>query len=360
MRIVISKKYFFNYSTSVTVFPVIHIGFLNLFKMANDLSFQEFPVDVDDARGSMNDLEMAISMDGTNPSNDNTNKQQSFWSIDYYQQLFDVDTDKVIHRLLYSMVPRLNSNYVTQNIRPNPDLYGPFWISLTLLFTTAISNQLGNLFAFDVNRTHGVVNFRMITLLAGVVFFYVFMFPLLLLVFSWWRKVTDMYTLVEVICAYGYSLTIYIPITLLWAIRIDWLRWILAFFGLFLSGSVLVISLWPVVRKYKYMISLGITGSVIIMHTLITVILKRSTFSQKLQNFMGYGFGFLCEKRRITIFQNLDSFIGNCPVVVELMASKCGDSTIQYNSSPLHYLIDSMKEASCKFLFVCSLYAYLA
>ncbi|KRY17422.1 Protein YIPF1 [Trichinella patagoniensis] len=239
-------------ATSVTVFPVIHIGFLNLFKMANDLSFQEFPVDVDDASGSMNDLEMAISMDGTNPSNDNTNKQ-SFWSIDYYRQLFDVDTDKVIHRLLYSMVPRLNSNYVTQNIRPNPDLYGPFWISLTLLFTTAISNQLGNLFAFDVNRTHGVVNFRMITLLAGVVFFYVFMFPLLLLVFSWWRKVTDMYTLVEVICAYGYSLTIYIPITLLWAIRIDWLRWILAFFGLFLSGSVLVISLWPVVRKYKYM-----------------------------------------------------------------------------------------------------------
>ncbi|KRZ78608.1 Protein YIPF1 [Trichinella papuae] len=241
-----------------TVFLVIHIGFLNLFKMANDLSFQEFPVHVDDTSGSMNDLETAISMNGTNPSNDNTNKQ-SFWSVEYYQQLFDVDTDKVIHRLLYSMVPRLNSNYVTQNIRPNPDLYGPFWISLTLLFTTAVSNQLGNLFAFDVNRTHNVVNFRMITLLAGVIFFYVFMFPLLLLIFSWWRKVTDMYTLVEVICAYGYSLTIYIPITLLWAIHIDWLRWILAFFGLFLSGSVLVISLWPVVRKYKYFVSLHFT-----------------------------------------------------------------------------------------------------
>ncbi|KRZ58038.1 hypothetical protein T02_8305 [Trichinella nativa] len=56
----------------------------------------------------------------------------------------------------------------------------------------------------------------------------------------------------------------------------------------------------------------------------------------------------------------MQSCIGNCPVVVELMASKCGDSTIQYNSSPLHYLIDSMKEASCKFSFVCSLYAYLA
>ncbi|KRX37119.1 hypothetical protein T05_4531, partial [Trichinella murrelli] len=46
-----------------------------------------------------------------------------------------------------------------------------------------------------------------------------------------------------------------------------------------------------------------------------------------------------------------ESCIGNCLVVVELTAYKCGDSTIQYNSSPLHYLIDSMKEASCKFSF---------
>ncbi|KRY30298.1 hypothetical protein T01_3750 [Trichinella spiralis] len=56
----------------------------------------------------------------------------------------------------------------------------------------------------------------------------------------------------------------------------------------------------------------------------------------------------------------MQSFIGNCPVIVELMASKCGDLPVEYNSSPLHYLIDSLEEASCKFSFVCSLYAYLA
>ncbi|KRZ64254.1 hypothetical protein T08_7084 [Trichinella sp. T8] len=26
----------------------------------------------------------------------------------------------------------------------------------------------------------------------------------------------------------------------------------------------------------------------------------------------------------------MQSFIGNCPVVVELMASKCGDSTLKF------------------------------
>ncbi|KRY44484.1 hypothetical protein T03_15020 [Trichinella britovi] len=41
----------------------------------------------------------------------------------------------------------------------------------------------------------------------------------------------------------------------------------------------------------------------------------------------------------------MQSCIGNCPVVVELMASKCGDSTIQYSSSFLHYLIDSMEDS---------------
>ncbi|XP_003372821.1 hypothetical protein Tsp_10383 [Trichinella spiralis] len=97
---------------------------------------------------------------------------------------------------------------------------------------------------------------------------------------------------------------------------------------------------------------------------------KKRVFS-KTAKFHGLWTWLFCEKRRIAIFQNLDtftlidenvmqSFIGNCPVIVELMTSKCGDLPVEYNSSPLHYLIDSLEEASCKFSFVCSLYAYLA
>ncbi|XP_003372949.1 hypothetical protein Tsp_10504 [Trichinella spiralis] len=89
---------------------------------------------------------------------------------------------------------------------------------------------------------------------------------------------------------------------------------------------------------------------------------KKHVFS-KTAKFHGLWTWLFCEKRRIAIFQNLDtftlidenvmqSFIGNCPVIVELMASKCGDLPVEYNSSPLHYLIDSVEESSCKFLFL--------
>jgi hypothetical protein len=43
------------------------------------------------------------------------------------------------------MTPTFNSGFLLSKIRPNPDLYGPFWISITLIFTIAIA---GNIVSF--------------------------------------------------------------------------------------------------------------------------------------------------------------------------------------------------------------------
>jgi protein YIPF1/2 len=72
----------------------------------------------------------------------------SFFQIEYYQQYFNVTSKDVMKRVLGSMVPRLNSNYLLNEIKPNPDLYGPFWIAITLIFTTAI---MGNIVSFFQN-----------------------------------------------------------------------------------------------------------------------------------------------------------------------------------------------------------------
>jgi hypothetical protein len=53
-----------------------------------------------------------------------------------------------MQRILSSLVPRLNNNYLVNEIKPNPDLYGPFWISITLIFTIAIT---GNIVSFFQN-----------------------------------------------------------------------------------------------------------------------------------------------------------------------------------------------------------------
>jgi len=58
----------------------------------------------------------------------------SFLTIEYYQQFFNVDTYMVLERIANSMIPkRAAGNYLRMNIGENPDLYGPFWITVTLV-----------------------------------------------------------------------------------------------------------------------------------------------------------------------------------------------------------------------------------
>lgn len=59
----------------------------------------------------------------------------SFLTIEYYQQFFNVDTAMVLDRIASSMIPkRAPVNYLKQHIGSNPDLYGPFWIVVTLVW----------------------------------------------------------------------------------------------------------------------------------------------------------------------------------------------------------------------------------
>jgi len=52
----------------------------------------------------------------------------SFWTFEYYQQFFDVESTDVLQRVLGSMFPHPNKNYLKTKIRPNPDLYGKIYV----------------------------------------------------------------------------------------------------------------------------------------------------------------------------------------------------------------------------------------
>ena len=61
-------------------------------------------------------------------------------------QFFDVSTVDVQERLVWSLTPRPSStaDFVRKRIRPNPDLYGPFWVCVTLIFSVAISGNVAS------------------------------------------------------------------------------------------------------------------------------------------------------------------------------------------------------------------------
>lgn len=49
----------------------------------------------------------------------------------------------------------------------------------------------------------------------------------------------------ELLCLYGYSLSIFVPISVLWVIQISWLQWLLVAAGTLVSGYVIVSSVMP-------------------------------------------------------------------------------------------------------------------
>lgn len=210
---------------------------------------------------------------------DKTNAaQRNFWTVEYYQKFFNVNTNDVLERLKRSMIPHGSDNYLITHIRPNPDLYGPFWICVTLVFSIAISGNMVNyLQTANSAKYHWKYDFHVVSYAATCIFLYAWLLPLALWGALKWtyssrnteEELIESYAapgLLELLCLYGYSLSIYIPMAFLWAIQIGWLQWSLVILATFLSGGVLLRSLLPVIAgKHRIIYIVVILG----MHLLL-------------------------------------------------------------------------------------------
>ena len=58
------------------------------------------------------------------PSDEAQKNVPSMLSWAYYQRFFDVDTEQVKERLMWSFIPRPSRDTLSNFIRPSPDLYG--------------------------------------------------------------------------------------------------------------------------------------------------------------------------------------------------------------------------------------------
>ncbi|XP_037332938.1 protein YIPF2 isoform X1 [Pungitius pungitius] len=201
----------------------------------------------------------------------------SFWTFEYYQSFFNVDTAQVLDRVKGSVMPLPGRNFIKNHLRSNPDLYGPFWICVTLVFSVVIS---GNLSTFLSEMENPSYHFRpqfhrAVTIAAVVIFMYAWLVPVALWGFLTWRQGAERqiggYSFLETVCVYGYSLFIYIPTSVLWIIPFEWLRWTLILVAMGISGSVLVLTFWPVVRGDTKLMSVATVVTIVVLHTLLAV-----------------------------------------------------------------------------------------
>ncbi|XP_039145813.1 protein YIPF1 homolog isoform X1 [Dioscorea cayenensis subsp. rotundata] len=146
-------------------------------------------------------------------------------SISSYSPYFNVDTDNVVDRILSSMNP-LQGDF-RRKIDSYPDLYGPVWISTTLVFMLA---ALGNCGTYLMNRksvpdTAWVFDVNYVNWAASVVYGYALLVPVafyfLLQYFGCSASLTRFW------CLWGYSLFIFIPSSLLLVFPDEFLRWLI-------------------------------------------------------------------------------------------------------------------------------------
>ncbi|GCC33100.1 protein YIPF1 [Chiloscyllium punctatum] len=203
-------------------------------------------------------------------------KSAPFWTFDYYQTFFDVDTYQVLDRIKGSLLPLPGKNFVRLYIRSNPDLYGPFWICATLVFAIAISGNLANFLTHHGQRGYRYVpEFHKVSIAATAIYTYAWLIPLALWGFLMWRnnKVMNIvsYSFLEIVCVYGYSLFIYIPTAVLWIIPNEVVRWITIVLAMCLSGTVLLMTFWPAVRDDNQRIAIATIAVILILHALLAV-----------------------------------------------------------------------------------------
>ncbi|XP_072225801.1 protein YIPF2 [Leuresthes tenuis] len=199
-----------------------------------------------------------------------------FWTFEYYQSFFNVDTVQVLDRVKGSVMPLPGRNFIKHYLRNNPDLYGPFWICVTLVFSVAISGNLSTFFHEMGNPGyHYRPQFHRVTIAAVVIFMYAWLVPIGLWGFLTWRqgaeRQTGGYSFLETVCVYGYSLFIYIPTSILWIIPFEWLQWTLILVAMLISGSVLVLTFWPVVRDDTKVMAVATVVTIVVLHTLLAI-----------------------------------------------------------------------------------------
>ncbi|KAI0771889.1 Yip1-domain-containing protein [Trametes elegans] len=178
-------------------------------------------------------------------------KNSGFWTLDYYQPYFDVDTKTVIRRCYTTLLPR-SAHYLSAHLTPSADLYGPFWTLTTLIFAlfvcSSLASSIASYLSDPADSSAAVVleyDFGLLSTAVALVYSYGLGVPVLLWLALRYLGVGE-WSVVEAVAVWGYGQFVWIPTALLCVITIPILRWVAVGIAFFISGWFLAANVYPV------------------------------------------------------------------------------------------------------------------
>jgi hypothetical protein len=174
-----------------------------------------------------------------------------FFKVRYWQRFFNVTTKEIMRRVLLAMMP-----FTSTPIFPTgkPDLYGPFWIYVTLWVLIAVWGHFSSYIDFIYLEKHGdddvhEAELEKVGKAWSMMTFYVFIIPLIIHgLFFWFGSGSPGYQ--RVIGVYGYSFTIFIPAVILLMVPIEYLRYAILAVAAFVSLLFISKEMMDAGKKY--------------------------------------------------------------------------------------------------------------
>ncbi|CAG8105462.1 unnamed protein product [Penicillium olsonii] len=203
-----------------------------------------------------------------------TPTKHNWWSLHYYEQFFDVDTNEVLRRCVATLYPRTNFLDVLEG---RPDLYGPIWIATTvvviLFLTGTISQWLSN-----NDDQHFEYDFALLSGAAGLIYGYTGILPIVLWgALRWFGSSTA--DLIECWALYGYSNLVWIAVALVSWSPLNALNWALVGVGFAWTVFFLLRNLYPVLNATDAKMSKVLLVAVVLVHAALTIAIKMLFFA---------------------------------------------------------------------------------
>jgi len=160
-----------------------------------------------------------------------------------------------------------------------PDLYGPLWVSATLVFLIGAMANLGAWATFDPSGGESLwqYDFSLVT----QAFFLIFGALALMPTAAWFvlrYHGAPPVGFITLVCLWGYSMVHYIPATLVCAVPDVGVRWLAAAFASVGASLFLIRALVPLLREAEAFVPAA-TGTVAVLQLLVGLLLRLYFFS---------------------------------------------------------------------------------
>ncbi|BGP18212.1 hypothetical protein JCM10213_007840 [Rhodosporidiobolus nylandii] len=202
---------------------------------------------------------------------DGATKSGGVLNLDFYSGWFDVDTLTVLTRCYKTLIPR--EDYVADVLAGVPDLYGPFWVPTTLIFSLFLTSSLStSAYAYLAGESY-TYDFTRLGAATSVVYTYCLGLPIVIwAAIKYWAGASERNP-VEIISLYGYSVTVWILVAWLNLVPSSLFRLFIAFVGTVLSLAFLLRNLYPILANAPNVSARLLVIVITVLHLVLAVAL---------------------------------------------------------------------------------------